>query len=335
MSILSFRHKDTDLTSASTLMTTASTSDGVDDPRGSFGLSLLYAPSEPLIDFIFVHGLGGGSRKTWSKTSSITHYWPQEWLPKDSAFENVRMHSFGYDSDWVKGKDNCLNIHHFGKSLLGEMSTSPYLSQANTAIVLIGHSMGGLVIKKAYMLARQGAAYKDLAERVHTICFLATPHRGSDSAKLLNNILHFAYSSRAYVADLERGSGAVQSINDEFRNYSADVDLWSFYETQKLKIGILSTLIVDPDSATLGYREEKQIPMNADHRSICKFETPTDPNYVVIRNALASMVQTTSNLGRANHKVHGECAQYFDSAEIERENTAHADQGPGTIPTDT
>ena len=76
------------------------------------------------------------------------------------------MHSFGYDSDWVNGKDNCLNIHHFGKSLLGEMSTSPYLSQANTAIVLIGHSMGGLVIKKAYMLARQGAAYKDLAERV-------------------------------------------------------------------------------------------------------------------------------------------------------------------------
>ncbi|KAF6235862.1 hypothetical protein HO173_006058 [Letharia columbiana] len=205
------------------------------------------------------------------------------------------MHSFGYDSDWVKGKDNCLNIHHFGKSLLGEMSTSPYLSQADTAIVLIGHSMGGLVIKKAYMLARQGAAYKDLAERVHTICFLATPHRGSDSAKLLNNILHFAYSSRAYVADLERGSGAVQSINDEFRNYSADVNLWSFYETQKLKIGVLSTLIVDP-TATLGYREEKQIPMNADHRSICKFETPTDPNYVVIRNALASMVQTTSNL---------------------------------------
>ena len=115
-----------------------------------------------------------------------------------------------------------------------------------------------------------------------------------------------AYSSRAYVADLERGSGAVQSINDEFRNYSADVNLWSFYETQKLKIGILSTLIVDPDSATLGYQEEKQIPMNADHRSICKFETPADPNYIIIRNALASTVQTISNLGRIHQKIHDE-----------------------------
>lgn len=277
----------------------------MDDPKGPLGLNLLHSPSEPLIDLVFVHGLGGGSRKTWSKTSSVTHYWPQEWLPKDPAFKSVRVHSFGYDSDWVKGRDNCLNIHHIGKSLLGEMSTSPYVGHANTPIVLIGHSMGGLVIKKAHMLARQGAAYETLAARFHTIYFLATPQRGSDSAKLLNNILQIAYSSRAYVEDLERGSRAIQSINDEFRNYSADIDLWSFYETQKLKIGgVLSTLIVDPDSATLGYREEKQMPMNADHRSICKFETPTDPNYVVLRNALASTIQSISNLGMTYHVIH-------------------------------
>jgi hypothetical protein len=51
-----------------------------------------------------------------------------------------------------------------------------------------------------------------------------------------------------------------------------------------------SRLVVDPDSAILGYKEEMQIPMNADHRSICKFESPTDPNYVIIRNSLASTV---------------------------------------------
>lgn len=283
---------------------TTVTDNGVDDSKGPLGLNLLHSPLEPLIDFIFVHGLGGGSRKTWSKTSSVTHYWPQEWLPKDPAFKNVRVHSFGYNSDWVKGKDNCLNIHHFGKSLLGEMSTSPYLGDADTPIVLIGHSMGGLVIKKAYMLARQDAAYETLAKRFHTIYFLATPHRGSDSAKLLNDILQIGYSSRAYVADLERSSGAIQSINDEFRKYSADIDLWSFYETQKLKMGVFSRLIVDPDSATLGYREEKQMPMNADHRSICKFEAPTDPNYVILRNALASTVNSISKLGMAHSIDH-------------------------------
>jgi triacylglycerol esterase/lipase EstA (alpha/beta hydrolase family) len=122
----------------------------------------------------------------------VKDFWPQEWLPKDPAFKNVRIHSFGYDSDWAKEKVNFLNISHFGKSLLGQMSTLPCLRDADTPIVLIGHSMGGLVIKKAYNLARQSAAYEPLANRVHSIYFVATPHSGSDSAKLLSNLLQFA-----------------------------------------------------------------------------------------------------------------------------------------------
>jgi pimeloyl-ACP methyl ester carboxylesterase len=265
------------------------------DTRGPLGLSLLHAPSEPLFDFIFVRGLGGGSRKTWSKTSSTRHYWPSEWLPNDPAFDNVRIHSYGYDSDWTKGNGSCLNIHHIGKSLLGELSTSPYVGDSNTALVFIGHSMGGLVIKKAYMLARN--ENKPLADRVRAIYFFGTPHRGSDSAKLLKNILQVASSAPAYVTELVRGSGALQSISDEFRQYSADVELWSFYETQKLKAGGLSTLIVDPESATLGYREENQMPMNADHRSICKFDSTSDQNYIIIRNSLVATIKKITSTG--------------------------------------
>lgn len=257
-------------------------------------MNILYDPAEPLLDFIFVHGLGGGSRKTWSKTSLVKDYWPQEWLPKDPAFSNVRIHSFGYNSDWGKGKDNCLNIHHFGKSLLGAMSTKPCLRDGSTPIVLIGHSMGGLVIKKAYNLARQDTNYKTLAKRIHTIYFLATPHSGSDSAKLLSDVLQVAGLSRDFVDELKRSSGTIQSISDEFRNYSTDVDLWSFYETLELSIGhlgkLFSRMIVTPDSAVLGFRDEKQMPMNADHRSICKFDSISDPNYQTIRDSLETTV---------------------------------------------
>lgn len=278
--------------------------DGAEDSRGPLGLNLLYSPSEPLIDFIFVHGLGGGSRKTWSKTSSITHFWPQQWLPKDPAFKNVRVQSFGYDSDWLSGKENCMDIRHFGKSLMGEMVTSPHLANTDTPIVLIGHSMGGLIIKQAYMLARHNNGHERLAKRIHSIYFLATPHRGADLAKLLGNILRIAFSSRAYVLDLRRDSAAIQSINDEFRAYHRDICLWSFYETQKLsklKIGmgiaVFRKLIVDPESATLGYDREEQIPMNADHRSICKFNTPKDRNYLSLRNAFATTVNNISREG--------------------------------------
>ena len=57
--------------------------------------------------------------------------------------------------------------------------------------------MGGLVIKETYMLARQKLKYKTLVGRLRTIYFLATPHRGSDSARLLHNVLLMTYSSRA------------------------------------------------------------------------------------------------------------------------------------------
>ncbi|KAI1110827.1 WD40-repeat-containing domain protein [Nemania sp. NC0429] len=271
--------------------TPSAVDDGLHDPKGPLGLTLLHSPSDPQIDFIFVHGLGGGSRKTWSKSALLSHYWPREWLPKDPAFKNVRIHSYGYDSDYLKGKEDCLNIHHIGKSFLGEMSTSPYLVSSSRHIVAIGHSMGGLVIKKAYILAVQDSAYKALASRFVAIYFLATPHRGADSAKLLKNILRVAYD-RAYVADLGRNSGAIQVINDEFRHFSANLELWSFYETQNMKL--FSSPIVDPESAILGYREEKQMPMNADHRSICKFETQFDANYIILRNALASTVSNIS-----------------------------------------
>ncbi|PMD42345.1 NACHT and WD domain protein [Hyaloscypha variabilis F] len=264
---------------------------GSENTTGALGLNLLYSPSETLVDFVFVHGLGGGSRKTWSKTKSIKHYWPQEWLPRDPAFKNVRVYSFGYDSNYFMGKDNCLDIHQFGKLLLSSMSTVPGLSDAHTPIVLIGHSMGGLVIKKMYLLARQDPIYQMLANRIHTIYFLATPHQGSSSAKLLSRVLRASYSNRAYVMDLRQHSPAIQSINDDFRHHSASLTLLSFYETQKLRMGIFSKMIVGPDSAILNYPGEKQTPMNADHRSICKFKRTSDPNYLVVRDTLASTIK--------------------------------------------
>ena len=96
---------------------------------GPLGLNLLHTPSAPFIEFIFVHGLKGGSRKTWSKTSDPYHFWPKEWLARDPEFKNVRIHSFGYNSDWGDRKDSELNIHDFGKSLLAEIINSPEIGK--------------------------------------------------------------------------------------------------------------------------------------------------------------------------------------------------------------
>jgi hypothetical protein len=97
------------------------------DFTGPRGLNLLHSPSDPLVEIIFVHGLRGGSRKTWSFSSNPLHYWPKEWLSRDPEFRNTRIFSFGYNSDWAEWKDSVLNIQDFAKYLLNEISTCPDL----------------------------------------------------------------------------------------------------------------------------------------------------------------------------------------------------------------
>lgn len=100
--------------------------DSSTDARGPFGLNTLYDPSTfAIADLVFVHGLGGGSRSTWTKSGDRSLYWPQEWLPHDTGFQDVRIHSFGYDSNWEK--ESTLNVHDFAKSLLGAIQDCPLI----------------------------------------------------------------------------------------------------------------------------------------------------------------------------------------------------------------
>lgn len=98
-----------------------------EDSRGSTGLQLLHASAQPLVDMIFVHGLRGGSIKTWRKGSEHHNFWPQFWLPFEPGFENVNIYTFGYDSDWADFEPCILDVHAFGQNLLEQMRNYPYL----------------------------------------------------------------------------------------------------------------------------------------------------------------------------------------------------------------
>jgi hypothetical protein len=105
--------------------------DTPDDPKGALGLCTLAEPEVPTIaDLIFVHGLGGGSKSTWSKDLDLDLFWPREWLPQDAGFRDVRIHSFGYDSSL--DHESVLNIHDFAKSLLGSILDCPRIPKSST-----------------------------------------------------------------------------------------------------------------------------------------------------------------------------------------------------------
>lgn len=220
-----------------------------DEIRGPEGLTVLYEPVEPLIDFVFVHGLRGGSRKTWSKSSNPAHFWPKEWLPLEARFRNVRILTFGYNSDWGEIKGSSVTVHDFGQALLAGLYNSPSTGgpENDTPIVFVAHSMGGIVVKKVLILAKQDPNYSSMAARIHIMFFLATPHRGAPSAQRLGNVLQLSGGSKSYVENLIPNSEAIHTINDQFRHVYQSVKLWSFFETVKTSLG----LIVEKDSAIL------------------------------------------------------------------------------------
>lgn len=97
-----------------------------DEPKGPYGLKTLYEPIDQLdtlVDLVFVHGLNGGSESTWTKDRDPSTYWLQQWLPKDHAFQNVRIHTFGYECDLRRG--SILSINDYTASLLYSLRDHP------------------------------------------------------------------------------------------------------------------------------------------------------------------------------------------------------------------
>ncbi|KAI0121052.1 Alpha/Beta hydrolase protein [Xylariales sp. AK1849] len=269
----------------------------VNTGKGLLGLTTVYQPSATseggfIGHIVFVHGLGGGSEHTWTKKDV---FWPRDLLPYEDIFPSTMVHTFGYDSNFKKS--STLNIHDFSRSLLSSILNSPHIRDTKCPIVLVGHSMGGLVMKRAFLQAQQRDVYQIIAQRITAILFIATPHTGSGLAPTLSQLFSLSSGTKPYLHDLDRNSEAVQAINSEFPPKSLGLKLYSFYETDPLRVGsIKDVMIVPKPDAVLNYPNEQSAPLYGDHRSVCKFDSREDPNFRAIWQAIAGCLKDQSLL---------------------------------------
>jgi hypothetical protein len=85
------------------------------------GLHVLHEPRTQgnTVNLIFVHGLGGSAKGTWTHSSGM--FWPSL-LRDDNRFDNVRVSTFGYNADFKNiARKSALGIPDFAKQLLDSL----------------------------------------------------------------------------------------------------------------------------------------------------------------------------------------------------------------------
>jgi hypothetical protein len=85
------------------------------------GLTLIHTVPNAILDLVFIHGLGGTSKGTWSWERNPVNFWPQ-WLADDLELSKTRSFTYGYDAS-IAGQSTTTTILDFAKDLLFKMKT--------------------------------------------------------------------------------------------------------------------------------------------------------------------------------------------------------------------
>lgn len=184
------------------------------------GLTVLACPAQEedcIVDIIFVHGLQGHPKRTWSTQSrgpgteslesdgvhsswkDFFHrkrkisesqsdnpsdiFWPQDLLPQDCS--SARILTFGYDSDVSKFFDGAVNSNNFydhANDLLRALLRERLGAARSRPIIFVAHSLGGIIVKQALVdsqRAERRVEEKSIHHYTDAVIFLGTPHRGS------------------------------------------------------------------------------------------------------------------------------------------------------------
>ncbi|WIV60718.1 alpha/beta hydrolase [Amycolatopsis nalaikhensis] len=262
-----------------------------------------------LLDVVFVHGLDGDARKSWSAKRRGS-FWP-EWLAEDVDLMSVW--SLGYDAASSRWLGHAMPIQDRAINLLAQLESHGI---GQRPLCFVTHSMGGLVVKEMLLHAAEGRAdYAEFATAARGVVFLATPHTGSEVVtNAVVKALGHVYRKTSAIDALARNAAHLRQLNTRYRNWvvapTVDIRHKIFYETQATK----GVHVVDAGSADPAIPGQTPIPVDANHIDICK---PADRGNVVygqIRRFIAGIVE----------------AQKFGSSESGRQPTI-CQAGPNSL----
>lgn len=171
-------------------------------------------------DIILVHGLLGGTFKTWRQSDSqkeskdYTQCWPRKWLSED--VDGLRILAVNYKtflSNWnieCHDSDSVFTLRQRSAQLLSDLMASHV---GRRPIVWITHSMGGLLVKQMLVDIEESndSKVKSILSQTKGIVFYSVPHKGSDMA-VRSPYLQRVMSPSSEVLTLRKGMSLVPII---------------------------------------------------------------------------------------------------------------------------
>ncbi|KAK3371035.1 hypothetical protein B0T24DRAFT_304761 [Lasiosphaeria ovina] len=205
-----------------------------------YGITTLFAPplEDHKVDVVTISGLGGHAFGSF-KERDENYMWLRDALPFDLTGEDTdrpmaRVMIYGYESAVAQSRsiqnleDLATAFHNSIRALANAPTVRP--------IVLVAHSLGGLIIKQQTMITLSKSKKEDdrqLVRAVYGIVFFGVPHDGMDTSSLIPMVGDGP--NRPLVDSISRINSQILSIQQqEFHTAlgsEGNSEIVCFYET--------------------------------------------------------------------------------------------------------
>lgn len=243
------------------------------------GLSLLFEPSDPQLDVIFIHSVTDGAQATWRSGEGRCSNWP---LAPDPSFQKIRVRSLSYTHDWTPENVADTPFSNSDKLLIRELSAYLSVGDCSTPIMFVADNPIISLVKRAYVHWRSETEYEQLVARIQAIVFLVAAHPSSDLAATFDKLFGSMYSQNLYLDNMSPPFLQSQGIHKEFRQ-CVDPRLHVFYE----KIETTSSL--SPTSITSKCLAERSQPLGPIYDTVSQLQSSTNPKDITFRVSLAAL----------------------------------------------
>ncbi|KAK0649684.1 hypothetical protein B0T16DRAFT_410564 [Cercophora newfieldiana] len=232
-------------------------------------------------------------------------YWPYHLLP--SAVPSARVMTYGYDTrirHFAQGPISQNTMHDHAWDLLCTLEARRRAPEENKRpLVLIAHSLGGIVVKEMLKRAQESGAtpgrsyLHEIFQSTIGVVFFGTPHRGADPRAFLHHVISVSAQGLGVKANkdiveelLPRAGRQPDTAAFAAMACQQQWTVYSFQEEYGVS-GLFGKKVVDDHSSCLDIPFVETVQhIGSNHMDMCRFHGAGDVGYQKVVAALQRVI---------------------------------------------